>query len=257
MDMLRLILLLIGLVVVAGIYLYYREPNEKTEPPSEDKPSPLERLKSLFTGKSGQADDDEDWIHPKITTEDFEQLGSMVARRATDDNEDLDEEMHASWDSTTPVAPGDEVVLVFHIMATKDKQFTGDELKQAAEQAGFQFGDMQIFHFYGRQLAAEGDAICSMANILEPGYFDQDSLDSFISPGVTLFMQLPGPLEARQAFELTLDKAREITGLLAGELCDESHNVLTEQTISHMKEKVESFRFKQQVAAIKQRRHER
>lgn len=255
MDMLRLILLFIGLVVIAGIYLYYREPKDKIESHAEDKPSFLERLKSLFTSKADQADDDEEWLHPKITAEDFDELGPMVARRATDNNEDLDEEMHVNWDSATPVAPGDEVVLVFHIMAGKDKQFSGDKLKQAAEQAGFQFGEMQIFHFYGQQLAAEGDAICSMANILEPGYFDPDSLDSFISPGVTLFMQLPGPLEARQTFELTLGKAQEITGLLGGELCDEAHNVLTEQTISHMKEQVESFRFKQQVAAIKQRRH--
>lgn len=256
MDMLRLTLLLIGLAVIAGIYLYYRDPADDTTSPLEDKPTLLARLKSLFARKPDPVENDEDWIRPKITEEDFEQLGSMVALR-TGEGEEFTEEMHIDWDSSTPVAPEDEVVIIFHIMAAKDSVFSGHDLGQALQQAGFIFGEKQIYHYFGELLTAECDAICSLANILEPGYFEPETFDSFSSPGITLFMQLPGPLEARKAFEVTLDKARELSTLLGGELSDESHNILTEQTIGHLKEKIESFRFKQQVAAIKQRRQER
>ena len=63
---------------------------------------------------------------------------------------------------------------------------------------------------------------------------------------------------SREAFKLILDKAHKLAELLGGELCDETRSMLTEQTIGHIKEKVEAFRFKQQMAAMKQqRRHER
>ena len=64
-----------------------------------------------------------------------------------------------------------------------------------------------------------------------------------------------------QTFEVTagdlLDKAHALAESLGGEVCDETRSILTEQTIGHIKEKVEAFRFKQQMAAMKQRRHER
>ncbi|MDH5178881.1 MAG: cell division protein ZipA [Gammaproteobacteria bacterium] len=258
MDTLRLTLLIIGLVFIAGLYFYYRDPDERPRIKREPRPSLIARFAALFKRQEApQGDEDEAWIRPKITEEDFEQLGPIVARRAGDADGMPDEEIHIDWDSTTPVAPGDELVLVFHIMAGNNRWFTGDILADSLVQAGLVFGEKNIYHFYGTQLTAEGDAICSLANTVEPGWFDPDKFSEFTTPGVTLFMQLPGPIEARRAFETTLDKAGEIAELLDGELRDESRNRLTEQTIGHLREKVEAFRFKQQIAAIKQRRQER
>lgn len=257
MDMLRLTLLIVGLIVIVAIYLYYREPSDDKATPVTDKPSFITKLKALFSRQSSSAteDDDEAWIRPKVTEEDFAELGHIVARRSNSEDESLDEEMHIDWDSSTPVAPEDELVLVFHIMAGQDNVFMGESLQSAFDQAGFIYGDKQIYHYYGEGLNPEGEAVCSITNVLEPGYFEPKQFSDFTTPGLTLFMQLPGPVEARRAFDTTLAKAKQLANLLEAELRDESRNGLTDQSIGHMKEKVEAFRFKQQVAALKQRRH--
>jgi len=256
MDPLRLILLFMGLAIIAGLYLYYRDPKDSADLLFDDKLSPFERIKSIFKSESRSSGED-DRIGPKISDEDFEQLGPMVAQRSADESEELDEEIHIGWDDSVDIDPGEEVVLVFHVLAHEGKLLSGTSIRDAAEQTGFSHGAMQIFHFFGNQKVAEGNAICSIANAIEPGNFDLANINDLTTPGISLFMQLPGPIEGRQAFELTINKAKEIAGLLDSELCDESRNILTEQSIGHMKEKVEAFRFKQQVAAMKQRRHDR
>lgn len=254
MDPLRLILVLIGLVVIAGIYLYYRDPKDTSEQYG-DSPSLIERIKAMFGGESVSPEIDER-IGPDISDEDFEQLGSMVASRTSTDNETLDEDIQIGWDDSIDVDPGEQLVLVFHILAKDGLMFAGEDILSATEQTGFSHGAMQIFHYFGDQKATEGNAICSIANAVEPGNFELVNISSLSTPGISVFMQLPGPVEGKQALELTLDKARELSQLLDGELCDESRNILTEQSIRHMREKVDAFRFKQQVAAKKLRRHD-
>lgn len=254
MDPLRLILIFIGLAIVAGIYLYYRDPKEASEQ-YEDSPSIMSRLKSMF-GFDNASSAEEERIGPAISDEDFEQLGSIVASRSDKNTETLGEDIHIGWDDSVDVDPGEQLVLVFHILARDGLMFSGDEIMSVTEQAGFRHGAMQIFHYYGDQKVTEGNAICSIANAIEPGNFELVNIRSLSTPGVSVFMQLPGPIEGKQALELTLDKAKELSQFLNGELCDESRNLLTEQSIAHMREKVDAFRFKQQVAAKKLRRHD-
>ncbi len=61
-------------------------------------------------------------------------------------------------------------------------------------------------------------------------------------------MQLPGPTECRKALETLLEVSKRLADALSGELCDENRSVLTQQTIPHLKDKVETYRLKQQTA---------
>lgn len=258
MDTLRLIILFIGLAVIAGIYLRYREPKQSSDDAlPENKPSVLANLKDLLPGKHADQAGADNRIGPQISLEDVESLGTIKVHGKEVTEEELVEGVHIGWDSMTPVAPQDELLIVFNILAKPEQLFTGQQIRQAATQAGFVFGDMQIFHYHADKLSDSAPAICSFANLLQPGHFAGIDTDEFTTPGISLFAQLPGPLEAREAFKLILDKAKVLADLLGGELCDETRSILTEQTIGHIKEKVEAFRFKQQMAAMQQRRHDR
>jgi len=268
MDPLRLIILLIGLVVIAGIYLRYREPASKSKPEPDtaessdddggsDKVAWLDGLKTLLPRRKHAHDEPDHRIGPQISMEDVESLGLIKVHSNTITSDELAEGMHIAWDSMTPVAPQDELLIVFTVLAHSGEVFPGKMIRQAAQQAGFEYGDMHIFHYYADRLSDSAPAVCSFANIVQPGHFEMIDQADFTSPGISLFAQLPGPLEAREAFKELLGKAHMLADLLGGELCDETRSILTEQSIGHIKEKVEAFRFKQQMAAMKQRRHER
>ena len=262
MDPLRLIIFFIGLLVIAGIYLYFRDPVQKpekdtTEPASNDKPGLLENLKELLPRKQGVQSAPEHRFGPQISLEDVDSVGAIKVHGSELATDDLAEDVHIGWDSMTPVAPQDELLMVFNILAKTDQVFDGEQIQSAALHAGFKLGDMQIFHYQADTLSSTAPTVCSFANVLKPGDFSAITSDDFTTPGISLFAQLPGPLDARDTFKLVLDKAHSLAESLNGELCDETRSILTEQSIGHLKEKVEAFRFKQQMAAMKQRRQER
>ncbi|MDH5446227.1 MAG: cell division protein ZipA C-terminal FtsZ-binding domain-containing protein [Gammaproteobacteria bacterium] len=253
MDPLRLIILFIGLVVIAGIYLRYREPKQSdSSAPPEDKPSLLDTLRDILPSrKSGQDERDE----PDISMEDVESFGSFQAHGSEVKSDDIETGIHVGWDSMTPVDPKDEVLIVFNILAKPGEQFHGPDIQTAAIESGFKLGDKDIFDYRNEKMNSSSPAVCSFANAIEPGHFAALESEEFASPGISLFAQLPGPLDARETFKLTLDKAHGLASSLGGILCDESRSILSEQTVGHIKEKVEAFRFKQQMAAKQQRRH--
>lgn len=252
MDPLRLIIFFVGLLVITGIYLRYREKDQsRDESGTENKPSLLERLKERLSRR----EDRQERFGPEISMEDVESLGAFKVHGSEVKADELENGMHIGWDSMTPVDPKDECIIVFNILAKPGEQFKASDIRSAATESGFNLGERNIFDYRTQKMNSTTPAVCSFANAVEPGHFAALDSGEFCSPGISVFAQLPGPLEARETFKLTLDKAHELAASLDGVLCDETRSILSEQTVSHIKEKVEAFRFKQQMAAMKHRRH--
>jgi cell division protein ZipA len=79
-------------------------------------------------------------------------------------------------------------------------------------------------------------------------------MGTFDTPGLVLYLHLPAPVEAREAFDILIEKGRKLAEVLEGDLCDETRSVLTNQTIGHLKEKVEAYRFKQKMTQLQHHR---
>ena len=116
----------------------------------------------------------------------------------------------------------------------------GSDVVVAAEKAGMQFGDMGIFHRLVSGKAGEGP-VFSMANMVKPGSFDMTRLDSIETPGVTLFMTLPGPLPALDAWEMLLPTAQRLAELLDANVLDEERNALGRQRIAHLRDELRAW----------------
>ncbi len=144
-------------------------------------------------------------------------------------------------------------VLIINVMA-RQGEFRGSDLNRVLQSCGFRFGEMNIFHRY-EQHSGKGAMLFSVANVVEPGTFDIDNMDNFTSPGICMFMQLPGPKRPMHAFEIMMDSARKIANLLEADIKDEHHNILRQQTAEHYRQRVLDFERKLLTLQGGQRQH--
>mgnify|MGYP003626977080 CR=1 FL=1 len=133
------------------------------------------------------------------------------------------------------------LVIVINVHAATKQGFQGQDVKQLLEACGLDHGEMSIFHRH-----EEDDLLSpiqfSVANAIEPGYFDPDTLDEISTPGVSFFMTLPGPKDYNKAFEYMLETAQCFARNLKGELKDENLSVMTPQTIEHSRQSIKEFK---------------
>lgn len=151
----------------------------------------------------------------------------------------------ASTVAPEPQGPGDfQEVLIINVMARPGNVFSGSDLLPLLQARGMQLGEMSIFHKHsGRN--ASGELMFSMANMVKPGTFDLAGMDTFTTPGVSLFMQLPNQAGNMKAFDAMLDMAHALQREMGGELKDENRSVFTRQTIEHCRQRIRDFELRQ------------
>lgn len=129
-------------------------------------------------------------------------------------------------------------VFSIHVMATT-QLFEGRQLLELLLQYGLRFGDMNIFHRHEHP-TGQGDILFSMAQAVEPGTFNIDSLSRDLVPGVSFFMSLPGK-KSTLAFDLMIDTARRLAYELQADLLDANSQVLTQAELDQWREAVVSY----------------
>ncbi|MES2663600.1 MAG: cell division protein ZipA [Pseudomonadota bacterium] len=139
-----------------------------------------------------------------------------------------------------------EEVIIVNVIAKNRQPFRGNQLLQACLSLGLRFGPMNIFHRFERPEEKRG-LLFSMANLLEPGTFDVDNIESFETPGICLFLSLPGPKRALYAFDLMLDTAQRLAHNIDGILCDEKQRPLTDEIIENYRQRVLQQEKKQRI----------
>jgi len=221
MDGLRWLLLIFGLLVIAGVYFYSRR--EKTRPKSEP-PSSGRREPTLGSGES-----------PSEPSEDPE----------TEVAEPVDA---VSVDDEAPVIPEKvpQKIVTLRLVARDGGSFRGDELVLSLRGIGMRHGKFGIFHRYDGN--NENHTIFSAASLIEPGSFDLTNIKEQELPGISLFLILPGPIEAAEAFDMMMEAARAVAQALDGELLDESGSTLSIQRERYMREEIIQFEHSIKVA---------
>lgn len=213
MDGFGWLLLLFGLVVIAGVYLYSMR-EKKSDIDSSD---PSERIApSLDDGGLVGVDGEASFTAPSIGDE-------GVAPEAEAESE-------------LPANDVPQKIVTLRVVARETKAFAGDELILSMRGIGLRHGKFGIFHRYDGN--DEARTIFSAASLVEPGSFDLQNVAEQQIPGISLFLVLPGPVDSVEAFDLMISAARMLAQSLEGELLDETGSTLSIQRERYLREEI-------------------
>jgi cell division protein ZipA len=256
---LRVALLIVGVLLIIGVYLWSafrrRRDNRLTYRPHFARIEPSRRskrsVKSPDTGESPfedavidldqfpRAQDDEFVDLPRITLDRRDEQPANTSggqlEMCFDASAGDPEAGQGDPAATRGGAPAAPELLAIYIRAPAGRSFSGPDIVKVLNTVGMRFGDLGIFHHFGAGELHSERAVFSAANMLEPGHFDLDKIDSVDTKGLAMFIQLPAPLDGAVAFELFLNTAQRTAEALSGELYADPQAKLTNVCIDKMR----------------------
>jgi cell division protein ZipA len=233
----RWILIIAGLAIVAGIFLF-GNPDRKRKPRASRKTRAtrkrvhaqrVRREPALDPGDDLPGDDEDGFRQAELDIDgargEVERIEPSLGPRP----------------APKPVAanvPMPEKIVTLFVQARDNHVITGVELLDASLKSGLVFGDRDIFH---RIHEEDVEPVFSMANLTKPGSFDKNAWNTMEIRGVTMFMTLPGPRNALDAWDSMLATSRRLAELLHADLLDENHQVFTRERSLQIKEELREY----------------
>ncbi|WP_028111842.1 cell division protein ZipA [Ferrimonas kyonanensis] len=138
------------------------------------------------------------------------------------------------------VAHAPEDVLVMHVVAAEGELLQGAELLHNFLTLGMKFGEMNIFHRH-QDSAGRGPVMYSLANMVNPGTFEPDTMEQFETEGVSLFMTLPNQCDETVGFSMMLGAAQALADMHNGQVLNDSHQPWDELSKDRYMDRIQKF----------------
>lgn len=235
MDELRWILLGVGAILIAGIYLWGM------------RGSLVDRLRKPDHG----LDDDPRFQLDSDASDPLARVEPPLDKGSPADDPEAAEPRNPSVDMLDEES--ERLNLVLTIMAPADGHILGLEMASIASELGLRKGRSGTLDCYPDE-SGGGRPVFSIANVLEPGSFDWSRLEAARTPGLVCFMRLPGPTDPQSSLELMLNVASAMADRLGGRLCDDRRNRLSQQGIEHLRSEVAEFERRRRLEALRRTR---
>lgn len=143
----------------------------------------------------------------------------------------------------------DAQVIILSVVMPENHQMSGAALLPSLLTLGMKYGEMNIFHRH-QDNAGNGPVTFSLANMLNPGSFELDTMETFVTQGVSLFMTLPNAGDPFAAFDQMLLAAKQLATEFNAQLLDDKRNVMTKQTEQHYVSKIREFDRQHRLARV-------
>lgn len=251
-NQLRIIIAILGALLLAGMYLWGqpKKPKQGSRTAAPKRAASGDRVEPVIGNVSAPLDPA--GLDPDLELE-IDRLGADLAAQRGDE---------ASREAyVTPTSPSAAVadaaalasarshvgargdakidrIVTLYVAARPGETIAGPELVVAAEKAGLEYGDHAIFH---RLVEGRSDPVFSVANMVKPGNFDLTDVANLRTPGLTVFMTLPGPIPALDAWDTMFPAAQRLAELLDAQVLDANHNAIGRQTIQHVRDDLRAW----------------
>jgi len=219
---LQLILLGVGVLVIAGILLDGWRRKYLTSKSHENRFQPVKRT-PRHRNEFSEVVLTESPIEPLIDE----------AEIVTSVDDSIEEALDLEETNNKVVSE----FIVINVFAKGGETFEGLPLLETFDTLHLYYGEKQIFHYYEKP-SGTGRVLFSVASAFEPGYFNVDLAHTCTTKGVLLFMKSYNNQDALTNFEIMLRVARQLATQLDGELRDESREILTIQSIEHIRNRL-------------------
>lgn len=131
----------------------------------------------------------------------------------------------------------DELILM-HVFAQAKSGFKQSDVMDILQQCDLRLSAASIYERF-EQINGQGAVQFRVANATQSGQFTVNE-DNSLS-GVTLFMQLPEPEQAIEAFEAMVAVAQCLADNLGGVVKDGNYSTMTEQTLQHSRQQIKDY----------------
>lgn len=233
MELLRWILLAVGIAFVLVVYILGRSRRRRNHSIIEDLDADLPE----FTAKNLD-DVDEGVGDVKIITGAGlagGETGALhnAAETAQDDAVHDESIANSQAEGSTARLPSD--IIALYLLPKGNQNLSGSQINSSVQAMGLSFGEMNIFHF-----KSGNRNVFSIANMLEPGSFDVNTIHDLKTSGLSIFMQITGNDPLDDLTEM-LQRSYQLAGLLDARLCNHKRQPLTQQDAENYRKQVSDF----------------
>lgn len=242
----RWILIIVGIAIVVGIFLF-GNPDKKRKPRASRKPrvtgkrsAAVKRSHARRVRREPVLQSDRDEAYPDEDDGDVRQAELDIGGATGEETriEPYIEPVRELKPAPKPAGPMPDKIVTLFLQARDNHIITGVQLLDASLKSGLVFGERNIFH---RIHEEDVEPVFSMANLTKPGSFDKDAWNTVEIMGVTMFMTLPGPRNALDAWDAMLATSRRLAELLHADLLDDRHEVFTRERSLQIKEELREY----------------
>lgn len=207
-----------------------QEPSESMESPQIEETQPVENIESSTMPTPepvAESNASPEPVQPQVETD------PLFAPR--EERSVLAEPAPENKVITEPVD-----VLVLHVVANEGEVLHGAELLHNFLTLGMKFGEMNIFHRH-QDSAGRGPVMYSLANMVQPGVFEPNTMEQFETEGVSLFMTLPNQCDETVGFSMMLGAAQALADMHGAKLLDDGHQLWSEQSKDRYMGRIQAF----------------
>lgn len=247
MAELRWVLLALGILVVAGVYLWGWRSRRRAEVMRREARS--RRSEPRLSSSDDAASADVLFTRPGEAGTPGALPESAAEPLPARDEHDVPSESEA-WER--PAEPtergqsaarqrslGPERVVALRFVP-RDPQLDAVKTVEALREAGLEHGRYGIFHYHDQAYPKEPRF--SVASLTEPGSFDLDRLEENPLAGMSFFMVLPGIGDPVDRFDAMVETARSLAHELDAELFDDAGSSWSIQRERYIREELISYR---------------
>lgn len=229
MSLLQWALLIVGAAAVIAVYILSRRGTrlpQDWEPPSARTnvprvgPRPGADQMDMF-GQGGEGS----------VAREFDEFGVGRPRKRT--APELSPEGAAA---ATEIKPREEKIVTLLIAEREGTAIFGPKIHLALQAHGLQFGEHRIYH-----RLQNGKTVFSVASLVKPGVLDPAEQNGFSTPGLTVFMLLPGPGRPQLTLQDMVATTQALASSLNAEVFDANRKPFTADTARQLQADVEAW----------------